>query len=187
MVSRPGVICQNKGQWYVRLFQKCIYVLLPLGQISETDYNSLMKNKNFAGILLIEDDPDHAQLVMKSLCDCGFSVATHHSSSGEKALEYLHACQQANSQQLLPQIIFLDLRLQKMDGLEVLKAIKSDEVLKKIPVVVMSCSDDLEDVKAAYANKANSYLVKPQDVTRFREILSATCKYWLGWNQLPSV
>ena len=82
-------------------------------------------------------------------------------------------------------MILLDLRLPKVDGLEVLKAIKSDAGLSKIPVVMLTTSAAESDVTKAYAFHANSYLVKPADFKKFGELIEALGYYWLLWNQHP--
>jgi CheY-like chemotaxis protein len=82
-------------------------------------------------------------------------------------------------------VILLDLRLPRVDGLDVLKTIKEDEDLKTIPVVVLTTSEAEKDVARAYYNHANSYLVKPVGLEDFRKLMDDLGFYWLGWNTKP--
>ena len=139
-------------------------------------------------ILLIEDDPDHRLLMERCFKDIGSSqnIVTKH--DGDAALEYLEKCKNEDNAELYPRprLILLDLRLPKTDGLDVLRAVKSDRELLKIPVVVISTSDDEMDIQQAYVNKANSYLVKPKNFGEMKEVLKDVSRYWLDWNQLPA-
>jgi CheY-like chemotaxis protein len=82
-------------------------------------------------------------------------------------------------------VILLDLRLPKIDGLEVLKEIKNDEELRRIPVVVLTTSEAESDLAQAYEHHANSYLVKPVDFGKFTQLMDDMGFYWLGWNRQP--
>ena len=137
-------------------------------------------------ILLVEDDPAHAEIVSRSLN--GFRVATRivHVKDGQEALDYLfHRGAYANPETSpRPAIILLDLRLPKVDGLEVLRLIKEDAELLKIPAVVLTTSTAESDVVIAHAHGAVSYLVKPVDAGLFVGLLEAFCLY--GRNQTGS-
>jgi CheY-like chemotaxis protein len=138
-------------------------------------------------ILLVEDEPAHAEIVRRNLE--GFRVANRiiHVEDGQAALDYLYRkgkyCRIDDSP--LPGIILLDLRLPKVDGLEVLKTIKSDPNLLKIPVVILTTSSMESDIAKSYAYHANSYLVKPVDLTQFVQLMDSFGYYWLAWNQHP--
>ncbi len=110
-----------------------------------------------------------------------------HLSDGEQALDYLHrrGAYESPEDSPWPHLILLDLRLPKVDGIEVLKNIKSTPGLKQIPVVVLTSSAAETDLTRAYDNHANSYLVKPVDFTKFAEMLREMRFYWLIWNQHP--
>ena len=135
-------------------------------------------------ILLIEDNQDHADLIMRSLKGHDLAKEIQHISDGEAALNYLFRRNEYSNllQSPYPGMILLDLRLPKIDGLEVLKEIKSCEMLRKIPVVILTTSEAEKDISSAYNNHANSYLVKPVDFEKFTELMSSLCYYWLGWN-----
>jgi len=145
-----------------------------------------MKGKPLV-ILLVEDNPDHTELVMRSLE--GHRVANNifHVADGEKALDYLFRRGEFEDSKKSPSpdIILLDLRLPKIDGLEVLKEIKSNEALRRIPVVILTTSEAEKDLAAAYDYHANSYLVKPVDFDKFSNLMDDLGFYWLAWNHKP--
>ncbi len=142
-------------------------------------------------ILLVEDNPDHAELIRRSLTESRVVITIYHVSDGEAALNYLFRRENtafANPQQSpRPHVILLDLRLPKVDGLEVLKKIKADEELRRIPVVVLTTSEADKDLTRAYDNYANSYLVKPIDFHKFIQLMETLGFYWLGWNRPPYI
>ena len=133
-------------------------------------------------ILLVEDNPDHATLVIRSLKN--FLVANHiiHAEDGEEALNYLNKIGNGTKR---PHLVLLDLRLPKIDGLEVLRQIKTIKDLVDIPVVVLTTSDAETDMARAYEYHANSYLVKPVDFSKFTELMNALGFYWICWNKNP--
>lgn len=137
-------------------------------------------------ILLVEDDQAHAEIVRRNLED--FRVANHleHVSDGQAALDYLHG-QGAWSGRHAPRphVILLDLRLPRIDGLEVLRTIKEDATLSSIPVVVLTTSDAEADMARAYESHVNSYLVKPLDLNQFVSLIKSLGYYWLAWNKHP--
>lgn len=138
-------------------------------------------------ILLIEDNPDHAELIKRGFQDHRIANKIYHVSDGEAALDYLfHRGDYADPKKSpSPHIILLDLRLPKIDGLEVLKEIKSDKNLRSIPVVVLTTSEAEKDMVIAYYNHANSYLVKPVDFEKFTKLMDDLGFYWLAWNRKP--
>jgi CheY-like chemotaxis protein len=138
-------------------------------------------------ILLVEDNPDHAELVMRSLAD--FQVANRivHVEDGEAALEYLHGRGAYMDRHTfpMPHLMLLDLRLPKVDGLQVLKEVKESEKLRPLPVVILTTSEAERDLAMAYEYHANSYLTKPVDFIDFSKMLSDLGFYWLAWNTRP--
>jgi CheY-like chemotaxis protein len=138
-------------------------------------------------ILLVEDDPAHAEIVIRNLE--GFRVANRliHVDDGQKALDYLYRRGEFNEPEQAPRpgLILLDLRLPKVDGLEVLEAVKGDPNLSQIPVVVLTTSAAETDMIRAYKNHANSYLVKPVTFPEFVEMMKIIGYYWLAWNEFP--
>ena len=135
-------------------------------------------------VLLVEDDPDHAELVRRGLEEYGSQLQLTHVADGESALEYLKDRAPRNTPGR-PHLILLDLRLPRMDGLEVLREIKSSPDLADIPCVVLTTSRAEGDMLKAYRLHANSYLVKPGDYARFVELIAGIERYWLRENTQP--
>jgi two-component system response regulator len=138
-------------------------------------------------ILLVEDNEDHAELVIRGMRDQQVANKIHHVLDGEKALDYLffrgaYANPKENPR---PNLILLDLRLPRIDGLEVLKTIKSTPDLLRIPVVILTSSDAESDIAKSYDYHANSYVVKPLDFKTFTRLMKDLGFYWLGWNAKP--
>ncbi len=140
-------------------------------------------------ILLIEDNPSHAELIMRSLGDHRTQNQIYHVSDGEVALDYLFRrndfADPANSP--TPQVILLDLRLPKVDGLEVLRRVKQSADLSAIPVVILTTSEAERDVTMAYELHANSYLVKPVVFSKFIQLMDQLGFYWLNWNHTQRI
>jgi len=138
-------------------------------------------------ILLVEDNPAHAELVMRSFEDHRVANTIIHLSDGETALEYLFRRGiYANERDTpRPHVILLDLRLPRVDGLDVLKEIKSSEELRSIPVVILTTSEDERDASRAYEQHANSFVVKPLDFASFTNLIKELGFYWLEWNYFP--
>jgi CheY-like chemotaxis protein len=135
-------------------------------------------------ILLVEDEPAHAEIVRRNFENFRIANTLKHVSDGEAALDYLYRNNAFSDPASSPRpgLILLDLRLPKVDGLQVLKTIKTDPALNNIPVVVLSTSASEADIAMAYTNNANSYLVKPVDFTQFSELLVTLGTYWISWN-----
>ena len=138
-------------------------------------------------ILLVEDNPAHAELVMRSFEDHRVANTIIHLSDGETALEYLFRRGiYANERDTpRPHVILLDLRLPRVDGLDVLKEIKSSDKLRSIPVVILTTSEAERDAARAYEQHANSFVVKPLDFESFTNLIKELGFYWLQWNYFP--
>jgi CheY-like chemotaxis protein len=138
-------------------------------------------------ILLVEDNDAHAELVIRGMRDQQVANRIHHVSDGEQALDYLF---QRGSfadpvKNPRPNFVLLDLRLPRIDGLEVLKTIKTTPSLLRIPVVILTSSDAESDIAKSYDYHANSYVVKPLDFKVFTRLMKDLGFYWLGWNAKP--
>ena len=138
-------------------------------------------------ILLVEDNPAHAELVIRSFESQRVANKIYHVWDGEEALDYLlrrgnYADPEKSPR---PNVVLLDLRLPKIDGLEVLREIKNTEGLKRVPVVVLTTSQAEIDASRAYDCHANSYLIKPLDFELFTKLMEELGFYWLGWNYNP--
>jgi len=138
-------------------------------------------------ILLVEDDPAHAEIVRRNFREFRMANRLEHVEDGQEALDYLHRQGRYTDPETAPRpgLILLDLRLPRVDGLEVLQSIKEDPDLQSIPVVVLTTSAAESDMVRAYANHANSYLVKPVDFSQFLELMKVLGYYWLVWNANP--
>lgn len=138
-------------------------------------------------VLLVEDDEDHAELVRRNLMSQAVRCRITHINNGESALDYLHQrglyADPASSPR--PDLILLDLRLPRVDGMTVLSEVKSEPRLQTIPVVILTSSAADPDVSQAYLRHANSYLVKPLDLLSFEGLMKELGLYWFTWNQSP--
>jgi len=140
-------------------------------------------------ILLVEDNEDHAELVIRGMKDQRVANKIHHVSDGEAALDYLfrRGAYTTIKSSPLPNLILLDLRLPRIDGLEVLKTIKETPDLQRIPVVILTSSSAEADIARSYDYHANSYVVKPLDFKTFTKLMDDLGFYWLGWNTKPHI
>jgi CheY-like chemotaxis protein len=138
-------------------------------------------------ILLVEDNADHAELIKRSFEEHRVGNDLIHLSDGEQALDFLHrrGAFEEPAKSPRPDVILLDLRLPRVDGLDVLRDIKSDNSLRKIPVVVLTTSDTETDIARAYDLHANAYLVKPVGFTKFLDLMRDMGFFWLVWNKSP--
>ena len=138
-------------------------------------------------ILMVEDDPRDVELTLTALEEYNLAnevVVTH---DGAEALDYLNCRAEFSTRSSEnPAVILLDLKLPKVDGLEVLTTIKANADLARLPVVVLTTSAADADLARAYGNHANSYLVKPMDLSLFRKLMDDLSLYWLVWNQHPN-
>ena len=150
-----------------------------------------MENENINAeplkILLVEDNPAHAEMVIRSFENNRIANTIKHVEDGEQALDFLNRRGDYEESSLCfkPHLVLLDLRLPKIDGLQVLDEIKTSDTLKSIPVVILTTSNSDMDVAKAYKQHANSYLVKPIDFDKFTEMMNGLGYYWLVWNQKP--
>lgn len=140
-------------------------------------------------VMLVEDNVDHAELVIRTLEDHRIANKIEHFLDGQSALDYLFRRKDYEDPESSPRphMILLDLRLPRVDGLEVLRIVKGDDALKHIPVIVLTTSEAEKDVTQAYGNHVNSYLVKPVGFEEFSKLMYDLGFYWLGWNTHPRI
>jgi CheY-like chemotaxis protein len=134
-------------------------------------------------ILLIEDNPDHAALTLRALKKNNLTNEIQVLRDGEEALEFLF---NGKGLQSAPKVILLDLKLPKVDGIEVLRRIRQDPHTKTIPVVVLTTSREDKDLRECYRLGVNSYIMKPVDFQQFTEAVKSLGMYWLLLNQAPT-
>jgi two-component system, response regulator len=140
-------------------------------------------------ILLVEDNPDDEELTIRALQQNRIKNAVVVARDGAEALDYLfgtgkYADRNAN---VLPQVVLLDLKLPKVDGLEVLRRLRADPRTKLLPVVILTSSSEEQDKLKGYSLGANSYVRKPVDFLRFTEAVKQLGLFWLLLNERPPV
>ena len=138
-------------------------------------------------ILLVEDNPHEAQLTIRSLKKHNLANNLHHVDDGAEALDFIF-CREKYADRKIGaglKVILLDLKLPKIDGLEVLRQIKEDPRTKSIPVVVLTSSKEEQDIVASYKLGVNSYIVKPVQFDSFAKAVADLGMYWMFHNQPP--
>lgn len=148
-----------------------------------------MNESNVVEILLVEDTPQDVELAVRALKKAKLSNHIHVARDGAEALEFIF-CEGAYADRKIeqgPKVILLDLKLPKVDGLEVLRRIKGDPRTKAIPVVVLTSSKEQKDVVESYELGVNSYIVKPVNFEGFAAAVQELGMYWLLLNQPPKI
>lgn len=142
---------------------------------------------NEVEILLVEDNPNDVELTLRALKKRNLANKVHVVRDGAEALEFIFSTGTYAERDInhMPKVILLDLKLPKVDGLEVLRIVKSDERTKVIPVVVLTSSKEESDLVESYRLGANSYITKPVDFDKFAQTVSEMGLYWLLVNQPP--
>ncbi len=146
-----------------------------------------MKSKEEVEILLVEDNPTDVELTLRALKKNNLANKVHVVTDGAEALDYLFATGTYKEREIdkKPKVVLLDLKLPKVDGLEVLKKIKSDERTRDIPVVVLTSSKEEQDRIESYKLGVNSYIVKPVNFEQFTKSVQELGLYWLLLNERP--
>jgi CheY-like chemotaxis protein len=150
------------------------------------EYHTALMTVNERMILLVEDDPDHEALTIRALKKANIANNIRVAHDGEEALQMLFG-QGENSLPYVPQVILLDLKLPKIDGLEVLRRIRESEQHRMLPVVILTSSDEESDLMRSYKLGVNSYIRKPVNFTDFAEATRQLGMYWLVLNEGPPV
>jgi CheY-like chemotaxis protein len=146
-----------------------------------------MNTENGVDILLVEDNPRDGELALRALKKRNLANHVMWVKDGAEALDYIFDAS-ADAQPAInhpPKVILLDLKLPKVDGLEVLRRLKGDERTKHIPVVVLTSSREEQDIVESYRLGVNSYIVKPVEFENFSEAVAQLGLYWLLLNQPP--
>jgi CheY-like chemotaxis protein len=148
-----------------------------------------MSENNYVEILLVEDNPHDLELAQRALRKANLANRIHVARDGEEALEFIF-CEGAHARRKIedaPKCILLDLKLPKVDGLEVLRRTKADPRTRAIPVVILASSREQNDVSEGYQLGANSYIVKPVNFENFATAVQQLGMYWLLLNQPPKI
>jgi two-component system response regulator len=145
--------------------------------------------ENEVEILLVEDNPEDAELTLRALRKHNLANKVKVIPDGAEAMDYIFAEGEYADREMShrPKVIFLDLKLPKVSGNEILKRIKSDERTKQIPVVVLTSSREEKDLEECYANGANSFIVKPVDFDKFFKSVVELGLYWMVLNEPPQI
>lgn len=143
-----------------------------------------MNDLNRFELLLVEDNPAEARLIAEVIGE--FKIKTHITimTDGAEAMDYLNKKGEYKDRKC-PSLIILDLNLPKKDGREILKETKNDEKLKRIPVVVLTVSSNVNDVNGSYDNYASAFLTKPNDLKEFIDLIATFEDFWFKWATLP--
>jgi CheY-like chemotaxis protein len=124
-------------------------------------------------ILIADDDPGHVRLVQKNLTRAGLHNSVHHFGNGQEVLDFFFANKPgAGSQAGVSYLLLLDVRMPKVDGVEVLRQLKEHPALRKMPVIMLTTTDDPREVGRCHALGCNNYIVKPVDYEKFAEVIS---------------
>ena len=148
-----------------------------------------MSNSNAVEILLVEDNPEDLRLALRALKKACLANRIEVARDGAEAIEFMF-CEGAHADRKIedtPKVILLDLKLPKVDGLEVLKRLKGDPRTQSIPVVVLTSSKEQSDVVRSYQLGVNSYIVKPVNFDNFTKAVEELGLYWLLLNQPPKL
>lgn len=146
-----------------------------------------MQEYDATEVLLVEDNANDVELTLRALKRNNFANNIRVVTDGEEALEYFFATGKYAERdiKLTPKLVILDLKLPKVDGLEILRRVKSDERTKSIPVVILTSSKEEKDVIEGYKLGANSFIVKPVDFDKFIAMVKELGMYWLLLNEPP--
>jgi two-component system response regulator len=144
-------------------------------------------NYNEVEILLVEDNPYDAEMTIRALKKVNLANKLVHLQNGEEAINFLFGKKEFSERDItiLPKVILLDIKMPKVDGIEILRQIKASENTRKIPVVIMTSSKEEQDIINSYAIGVNSYEVKPVDFEGFAKAVSQLGLYWILTNQAP--
>jgi two-component system, response regulator len=146
---------------------------------------NLEMNNQEVEILIVEDNPNDAELTLRALRKQNLANNVVHLPDGAEAMDFLFAKGTYSDRQVnnLPKVILLDLKMPKVDGLELLEKIKSEPLTKAIPVVILTSSAEDPDIKRAYELGANSYIVKPVEFNKFSKTVADLGLYWMVINK----
>lgn len=140
-------------------------------------------------LLVVEDNENDLELIMRALKSINLRNKVYAARDGDEALRYVYRKDASGFEQVsnIPMVIMLDLKLPRVSGLDVLKKLKSDERTNKIPIVILTSSQESSDLKQCYELGVNSYVVKPFDLEDFIKAVSTAGLYWLVINQPPQL
>jgi len=146
-------------------------------------------NMNEVDVLMVEDSPNDAELITRAFAKLNIASKVFWVKDGAEAVDFIFCTGKYSERDIsiLPKVVLLDLKLPKVNGLEVLAKIKGDPRTKTLPVVIVTSSQEEQDLKEAYKIGANSYIVKPIEAVNFIQALSEAGLYWLAINKPPII
>ena len=145
----------------------------------------MTKMDKLPSLVMVDDDPDDCFLFKRALRENGFDNKVVFLADGQELMDYLNNQVQSAEGSLESQLVLLDLNMPRLDGREALKRIKSDEALKKVPVVILTTSKNPEDVQSAYRLGASSFFSKPNDFLDLVHLFKVIKEYWMCLVVLP--
>jgi CheY-like chemotaxis protein len=178
----------SKQESHSRIFVVSLKARLPLARCDFLIMNAPVPSKFPSKmILLVEDNPDDEALTMRELTRHGFSHHVEVAHDGVEALDFLFARgpHAGRNLELMPAVTLLDLKLPRLDGLEVLRSLRENARTRSLPVVVLTSSREEQDLVQSYGYGANSYIRKPVDYAAFTEAVRQLGAYWLALNETP--
>ena len=143
-----------------------------------------MPHKRLAEVLLVDDDINDVFIMKRALDKANVVLNLHHVSDGVEAMQFLKK-ENPYTTKPTPDLILLDLRMPRKDGLEVLKDIKNDRIFKVIPVCILTTSSDDQDVINSYSSYASAYITKPVDLEQLKKIVAVLDSFWFSIVTLP--
>lgn len=147
--------------------------------------NSIIMKTEIRRILIVDDSQKDVELIISALSENNLGNEIDVAEDGEEALDYLYMRGIFSHIAKLPAVILLDIKMPKMNGIEVLKHIRSKSRFKGIPIIMLTSSSEEKDLAECYKLGANSYVVKPVDVYKFMEAIKSVGNYWVVTNQPP--
>lgn len=177
MASRTAAVSATK--WYnIHQYQ--------LGVFTRESPQGIMEKFQQVEILLVEDNPLDAELTRRALIKGGLANQLLRLEDGQQALDYLfRRGLYENREPTLPRLVLLDLKMPRVDGIEVLRAVRTDPRTRRLPVVIMTSSEEEKDITQTYDLGINGYVVKPVQFAAFAEVVRQVGFYWLAINRAP--
>ena len=143
----------------------------------------MLKSLKSPKILIVDDDHEDVFAIRRAFSKLEYDIDLHHLSDGAAAVEYLLDVQNLDG---LPDLVLLDINMPRVNGFETLQALRSSDMTQHLPVVMLSTSDSVPEVRRAYASGANAHLVKPSSMSRLTTMAQAIVDFWLVTAELPS-
>jgi len=149
-------------------------------------FMSQKQNKNLPNILIVEDDDSQSFMIKEIMKNTWLEKNVYTVKNGNEALSYLKQSKEDNSKVPLPDLIFMDLRMQGGDGIDAIRSLKNEQHLSSIPIIVFTSSEKEEDIVLSYKLGANCYIKKPEDPQKMENVIKILNDFWFGIASLPA-